>query len=252
MSSTNRGGQRSDADNYPTPNWCVHRLLEDEYAKPFLPAGRWLEPGAGDGAIVRAVREVRDDIQWTALEYREECRTSLMEAVGPTGLVIIEDYLSPPPDSQLGTYDVASGNPPYRLAGEFVERSLMISEIVVLLLRVNYLASGLRNSFMRSRTPDVYVLPNRPSFRGTGTDSPEYAWFMWAQQKSETIGRLRVLATTPKEIRKAAKKNALPLVGKREKRGKLKMTKIAMEPAEPALDIPPGEDTPFEERERKA
>lgn len=35
---------------------------------------------------------------------------------------------------------------------------------------------------MRSHTPDIYVLPNRPSFSGKGTDSIEYAWFVWRKE----------------------------------------------------------------------
>ena len=48
MSATNRGAVRNEHDFYPTPAWCVHRLLE---AVP-LPAGRWLEPCVGDGAKI--------------------------------------------------------------------------------------------------------------------------------------------------------------------------------------------------------
>lgn len=218
MSSTKRGGQRSEADNYPTPEWVPHRLLEDEFAKQHLPGGRWLEPGAGDGAIVLSVNKVRSDIVWTALEYREECRGVLEKAVGLNGTVLIEDYIVPPENTQLATdYAVAIGNPPFHLAGEFIARSLVVARVVVLLLRVNYLASGQRSTFMREYTPDVYVLPNRPSFRGVGTDSPEYAWFMWTQSRPRPCGGLRILDTTPKEVRKAAKEGNLAIVGKREK-----------------------------------
>ena len=218
MSSTKRGGQRSEADNYPTPEWCPHRLLEDVYAKKHLPGGRWLEAGAGDGAIIRSVNKVRNDVQWTALEYREECTGDLIKAVGPDGIVLIENYIVPPPDSKLrDDYDVIIGNPPFHLAGEFIERSLQIAKTVALLLRVNYLASGKRAAIMRENCPDTYVLPNRPSFRGQGTDSPEYAWLMWTQDRPKDHGLLRVLNTTPKEIRSAAKEGNLAIVGKREK-----------------------------------
>jgi hypothetical protein len=216
VSSTKRGGQRSEADNYPTPEWVPHRLLEDEFAKPHLIGGRWLEPGAGDGAIIRSVNKVRSDIVWTALECREECRSDLEQAVGPNGVVLLEDYLLPS-ESKLGTdYDVAIGNPPFHLAGAFIQRSLQVAHVVTLLLRVNYLASRRRASFMREFAPDTYVLPNRPSFRGQGTDSPEYAWFMWTRERARSRGLLRVLAATPLEERNSTKR-FLPIVGKRER-----------------------------------
>jgi hypothetical protein len=52
VSATKRGsGVRTPDDAYETPAWCVQRLLE----KLQLPGGNWLEPGAGDGAIIKAV-----------------------------------------------------------------------------------------------------------------------------------------------------------------------------------------------------
>ncbi len=68
MSATNRGRQRSPADDHPTPEWCVRRLVE----AVDLPGSRWLEPAAGDGAIVRAVGRV--DVAWDLWEVREEER----------------------------------------------------------------------------------------------------------------------------------------------------------------------------------
>lgn len=224
MSSTNRGGKRSPADNYPTPPFCTHRLLEDSYAQEMLPPGRWLEPGAGDGAIIKATNSVRSDIEWTALEFREECKPALTEAVGPNGTVLIEDYLIPPEDSGLKTYQVAIGNPPYRIAQEFISRSLEVAHTVCLLLRVNFLASAKRNSLMRSTAPDCLILPNRPSFRGEGTDSPEYAWFVWSGERNRTMGRIWVLNTTPLDVRNEAKEKLVP-----KKRRKLKQLPLPIE-----------------------
>lgn len=217
MSSTNRGGKRSPADFYSTPPYCVLRILEDPYAQEQLPAGRWLEPGAGDGAIIKATKLVRSDIEWTALELREECKPPLVEAVGSTGTVLIEDYLTPPADSALiANFAVSMGNPPYRLAQEFIIRSLEVSLTVCLLLRVNFLASAKRNSFMRKMMPDCYILPNRPSFSGQGTDSPEYAWFIWSGERNRTTGRLRVLNTTSIVVRNEAKDKLVPKTRRRK------------------------------------
>ena len=69
MSSTKRGGQRSPADNYPTPPWCVYRFLEKG---PELPGGLWYEPCAGDGSIIRSVNDRRSDVNWAATEIRPE------------------------------------------------------------------------------------------------------------------------------------------------------------------------------------
>ncbi len=210
MSAKGRGEHSGGLhDNYPTPAWCVDRLLE----RVWLPtSGWWLEPSAGDGAIVRRVRarmETSPRIQ--VVEVRAECEAALRDAIGDRGVVHIGDFLVHEPSHwwSFGGIDVVIGNPPYALAEKFVRRSLMIAPWVVFLLRLNFLAGDKRaglDGLYAERVPDVYVLPNRPSFAGNGkTDATEYAWFVWGPEK-RTTGRLEVLATTPIQERKKGSK----------------------------------------------
>src|SRR5260370_30448823 len=79
--------ERHESDFYATPRWTVHRLLEVLH----LPGGNWLEPGAGEGDLIRAVAETgRNDINWTALELRPECKSHL-EKLKPRPEIIITD-----------------------------------------------------------------------------------------------------------------------------------------------------------------
>jgi len=193
LSSTNRGQQKRGDDFYPTPAWCVGRLLD----RLPLPGGRWLEPGAGEGAIIKAV--ARADVRWTAIELRADCRQSL-EVLVNSSLVFIGDYLSSTGTHPLGeqSFDVILANPPFTLAMDFVQESLRRAPIVIMLLRLNFLATGKRSDFMRTHCPDVYVLPDRPSFTGKGTDSIEYAWFVWSQGVAPRhTGKIEVLDSTP-------------------------------------------------------
>lgn len=220
MSSTNRGGQRSDADNYPTPAWPVRRLLE----KLPLPGGPWLEPGGGAGHIIRAVNAVRSDVTWWTAELREECREPLIEAVGSPERVVIGDYLVDPPPVFPGVsrFKVAIGNPPFGLAMAFIEQALAQADIVAMLLRLNFMGSELRWDWMRHYPADLYVLPNRPSFRGYGSDSIEYAWYVWEQGKKErTFGLHRMLDITPLDERNAEKPPRMAPVPKKKFKGKL-------------------------------
>ena len=185
MSSTNRGRARNRADNYPTPAWCVRLLL----GAVDLPDGAWLEPCAGDGAIVRAVGP---GPAWTAVELRRECRADL-ESLMPAERVHTGDFLRRRPRERFA---VVLTNPPYGSAQAFAEQALRCADHVVMLLRLNFLASAKRAAFMRSSRPDVYVLPNRPSFTGTGTDSIEYAWFHWHDHGRDR-GWMEVLPSTP-------------------------------------------------------
>ncbi len=69
MSAANRGGERIESDFYGTPEWCVLRLLE----KCHFNTGRpWFEPFAGDGAVIRAVRQYYGNVGFFASELREK------------------------------------------------------------------------------------------------------------------------------------------------------------------------------------
>jgi hypothetical protein len=223
MSSTNRGGQRSEADNYPTPAWLVDRLLE---ACP-LPGGRWLEPSAGDGAIIRAVNARRQDVRWTAVELRDCAQALRCASVDQTGKTNPRDYkpsiIHSPHDflkwlpagimrtgsaGEVRAFAVCLMNPPYSLAAEFIERALYIADVVAAPLRLNFLGSEARAEWFENVVgmPDVFVSPNRPDFSGQGGDSCEYAWMVWtAARKFDAPATVRLLATTPRAVRVAQK-----------------------------------------------
>ena len=226
-------------DAYETPGWAVHRLLE----KLQLPrGGTWLEPCAGSGNIIRAVQEVYRE-HWGAVEIRKECQADLEQlGVKP----FIEDFLAIDPKSLLH-FQVLLTNPPYSLAQQYIERGLEIADHVVVLLRLNFLASEERQAFLSTHTPDIYVLPNRPSFvqavsctnqihpaacpyqvffkpsvevphacplcgepvKITSSDSAEYAWFhFWGKS---------LFGVTPRERGHVEILNTTPLAVRRAK-----------------------------------
>jgi hypothetical protein len=89
---------------------------------------------------------------------------------------------------------------------EFIRRSLELNtRYVVMLQRLNYIGTETRFPFMKMNPPDIYVLPNRPSFKSTGeTDSIEYAWFVWDKLNLvRPNGLYTMLNLTSKEERKA-------------------------------------------------
>lgn len=185
---------RHKNDFYATPDWCVKRLFEHLS----LPGGMWLEPCVGRGDIVRAVSEIKTDITWDVndLELPKQAnlgKGTLVDRVTEGGFFSFE-----PPEGRF--YDVCFTNPPYSMAQEFVEKALTVSNRVVMLLRLGFLATRKRSQFLRKQTPSVYVLPNRPSFNGEGNDMSEYAWFVW--DKDSTESKVVILDETPKKIRK--------------------------------------------------
>jgi methylase of polypeptide subunit release factors len=91
------------------------------------------------------------------------------------------DFLKIAP-SNLGTFDLVIGNPPYNKAQDFAEHALSFVKedgTIAMLLRLNFLGSQKREAFLREHFPNVYVLSHRPSFTNGGTDATEYAWFTW-------------------------------------------------------------------------
>ena len=196
MSSTRRGTQRAPSDFYPTPKWCVRRILE----AVDLPGGQWLEPCIGHGAVVAATAGIRSDVVWTGLDVHASFARPV-SVLPPPVRFLAEDFTQWRPAAPL-SFDVVITNPPYAIAQAIIERSLSLAPIVVMLLRLNYLASAGRALFMRRHPPDVYVLPNRPSFSGRGTDSIEYAWFVWRPKEARTSGRIQVLPPTDRTERR--------------------------------------------------
>ena len=207
-----RRHKRMALDNYPTPSWCVRRLVD---AVPSIRAGgRFLEPTAGSGGIIRAAHDYGVRADWTAVELDERHIPALYEL----GAHLVEHETETRVSLGLshrdfldwerlhgapGLFDLSLGNPPYSIALEVVQACLRVSANVCMLLRVGILESEERNAWIREHTPDLYVLPNRPAFQHGKTDSCVYAWHWWgARGQQQTEGRVRVLASTPLEERK--------------------------------------------------
>jgi len=197
MSATGRSDVRVENDQYATPPWCVHVLLEELK----LPGGAWLEPCAGAGAIIDAVNMRRRDVAWTAVELDAKYQPRL-ELTGAD--VKIVDFLKAPfmerPYPPLFVASVL--NPPYSIAEEVIRRCQKLAGITVALVRINFLASKQRAAWMRGWTPDIYVLPNRPSFTGKGTDATEYCWAVWDWRRVSGRGKIQILREASKAERK--------------------------------------------------
>lgn len=89
-------------------------------------------------------------------------------------------------------------NPPFSIAETFLRKTFEISKKndsdVIMLLRLNFLGAQKRKTFW-SEFPvsKIYVLSKRPSFTGKGTDSTEYAWFIWEAADKNENKRIVVL-----------------------------------------------------------
>lgn len=199
MSSAGRGPRLGGQhDWFPTPRFCVDRLLEAWTPRP----GVWVEPCAGDGAIIKAAPG-----DWLACEIREEARPHLEPLVGDD--LVIGDWLlgefGEGIDERLEEATLILSNPPYVHAAAFIDACIRRCPHadIALLLRMGIVETPERGDFFRACCPDVYALPQRPSFiapkqgNKLSTDSATYGWFVWEEAKSlQTVGTFQVLGPT--------------------------------------------------------
>lgn len=164
MSATNRGSVRRRDDFYATPLDSVQSFLDNF---PYIhPDDTILEPSAGNGNIIRALRNYGVHNHITAIELRQEERCNLQKI---SDKVLICNFLL---EDITEKYDIIIGNPPYNLAQEFIDKSLSLLNPggkLIFLLRTNFLESKKRFEWWQDKIPDLlFVLHKRPSFIGGG------------------------------------------------------------------------------------
>lgn len=173
MSATNRGAERKPNDFYATPIDCIENFLSNYGGIK----GDILEPSAGSGNIIQALRNKNIEGYITALEIRSEEESVLKEI---SDQVVISDFLNWNTDKK---FDVIIGNPPFTYAKEFIEKSLELLNDkgkLIFLLRTSFLESRTRYEFWQKNPPgSLYVLSKRPSFINGKTDACSYSWFIW-------------------------------------------------------------------------
>jgi hypothetical protein len=174
-------GERTGGDSYYTPPALADVLVG---LLPLEPGDTVLEPSAGGGAFCRAL-EARGCLVH-ALDV--DPRAPALNMPARPWRVQVGDFLS----AKVGRPAWVVGNPPYRGAEDQIYRALEVADRgAAFLLRMALLAGQRRGPLWRSHPPAVvYVLPQRPSFTGGGTDQYDYMWCTWdAEHMGEPIVR---------------------------------------------------------------
>lgn len=168
------GYDRIDQDFYPTPSWCVERLLE----KMSIPKEITIwEPAAGDGAIVDVLLSKGYNVKATDLVDRGR------------GYELLDFLKTKSEDVEKEGPCIIMTNPPYgKLAEKFVEHALSMNHVVavVMLLRNEFDCARKRGDLFTG--DDFYkkvVLRQRPRFIRGSTGSPRhhYSWYIWMKGK---------------------------------------------------------------------
>lgn len=182
MSATNRGAKRIEYDFYPTSIEVIHNFLEHYQLKD----GIILEPCAGCGNFIQAIRDKSYKNIIVANEIRQEERRNLINS--GADFVYHKDFLT----EKLPNHNVKTiiTNPPFSKAKEFILRckELYPNAEIIMLLRLAFLESRARYNFWQQHpVSKLYVLSKRPSFINGKTDATAYAWFIFSKEKTQEI-----------------------------------------------------------------
>lgn len=159
-------------DDFPTPPWATRGLIEhilDD--KKSLATMTCLEPACGAGHMAKVLEEYFGEVK-AADAY-------------PYGHGPIRDFLTYP--YETNAVDWVITNPPFRLAKEFVLRSLRVArQGVAILARTVFLeSSGRYNAIFQEHPPTKFAqfVERVPMIKGRldrkATTATGYAWLVW-------------------------------------------------------------------------
>jgi hypothetical protein len=184
-------------DDFPTPPWATRALCEWLKAQGYAIENQMCrEPAANRGYMVRPLLEsfgavLASDVHDYGCGYE------------------IRDYLFGP-ISHLSSTEWTITNPPFRLAEQFIERALDLSEVgVAVILRSAFLESVGRYERLFSNRPpsDVLQFVERvPMVKGMldaeASSATAYAWLVW--RKDQPTTRLHWIAPCRKRLDRAS------------------------------------------------
>lgn len=162
---------RDSADDFPTPPWATRALMMHVLNTSQLGQMTCLEPACGAGHMAKVLKEAFRDVRYAdAYEY----------GYGP-----IQDFLKFP--HQPKSFDWVITNPPFRLAEEFVMKSLKIArQGVAVLVRTVFLESvGRYNRLFKDCPPTKFAqfVERVPMVKGRldakACTATGYAWLVW-------------------------------------------------------------------------
>lgn len=169
------------ADDFPTPPWATRALLEH-----VIPGDRrdqtCLEPACGAGHMARVLGEYFGEVRASdAYDY---------------GFGAMRDFVAAP--TAVDQVDWVVTNPPFRLAEEFVARSLRAARRgVAILARTVFLESaGRYHGIFRDTPPSRFAqfVERVPMVKGRldakATTATGYAWFVWDKAEAAAAPRL--------------------------------------------------------------
>jgi hypothetical protein len=197
-----RSEPHDSLDDFPTPPWATRALCEFLLKGPpcdFLDQRSVREPAANRGHMSKPL-----------LEYFGEVMSSDVHDYGAN--FPVQDYLFGPL-SHFSRTDWTITNPPFRLAEQFIERALALSNVgVAMIVRAAFLEGIGRYNNLYSKTPPDYVLQfservvmHKGTLSAKGSTATAYAWLIWfTGPRAEHFTRLRWIPPCRKRLERAS------------------------------------------------
>jgi hypothetical protein len=164
-------------DDFPTPPWATRALIEHVLGdKRAIASMTGLEPACGAGHMAKVLKEYFGTVDSADAGYY--------------GYGEVRDFLSYPYKS--ASYDWVITNPPFRLAEEFVLRSLQIARVgVAILARTVFLeSSGRYRAIFETTPPAIFAqfVERVPMVKGrldkSASTATGYCWLVWDKRYS--------------------------------------------------------------------
>jgi len=173
ISGTSKDRERVENDYYATPTEATKELL---YNLDLSDCDSFYEPACGEGHISEElILWFKAPVKSTDLIYR---------GYGSGGVDFLEI-------GETEKYDCVITNPPFKLAKEFIQKSLSISNKYVIMFAKLHLLEGIGRKDLFEKYPPkyVYVFRNRINPLRNGSPADEngkkwatticFAWFVW-------------------------------------------------------------------------
>ena len=231
MSSTNRGGQRHASDYYITPAIEIERFLSAflHYYEIGNPEKlTWFDPCAGGGVQITHSKRtgtmtshnnpmaypcvIRNKIGAEDIYTMDKRDDSAAQIIG-SYIELFDKFDSKGNQTEwqqdkthipVISPDIIITNPPFSHAQQIIEQALEDVDdngFVIMLLRLNFFGSKQRESLFQNSMPEsIFVHSRRMSFTpDNGTDSVEYAHFVWRKNLNPESAALFHLSPKPQE-----------------------------------------------------
>lgn len=177
-----RASPKDVLDDFPTPPWATRALAE--YA--IAPQGTCLEPACGRGHMSAALADYFDKVQSSDIhDY---------------GFGSVADFLNS--TYEANSFDWVITNPPFKLAEQFIARSMKIAQLgAAMLTRTVFIESEGRYERLFKVTPPsrfAQFAERVPMVEGRldreATTATAYAWLVW---KKDRLGSCELIWIPP-------------------------------------------------------